>query len=126
MQFSRDNLVMTDHFFLRMIQLKMFGFLFVILNCLHHRITSNNCNNVVSPVYAVFDILCWYSIKNEIPEAAMELCQSKIKQLPPDILKLRTKHEHNLFTLICSVVSGSFLFIFYAGLRELGSNNFRN
>ena len=122
MQFSRNNLVMSDHFFLRMIQLKIFD----STQNLHHRITSNNCNKVVSPVYAVFDILCWCSIKNEIPEAAMELCQLKIKQLPPDILKLRTKHEENLFTLICSVVSGSFLFIFYSGLRELGSNNFRN
>ena len=27
-------------------------------------------------------------IKNEIPEAALELCQLKIKQLSPDILKL--------------------------------------
>ena len=75
---------MTDHFFLRIMQLKMF----VFLNCLHHRITSNNCNNVVSPVYAVFFILCWYSIKNEIPEATLELCQLKIKQLSSEILKL--------------------------------------
>ena len=68
-------------------------------------------------------------IKNEIPEAAMELCQLKIKQLSPDILKFRTKHEDNQdnpFTLNCFVVSRSFLFIFHAGSRGLGSNNFRN
>ena len=55
-------------------------------------------------------------IKNEIPEAAMELCQLKIKQLSPDILKFRTKREDNQdypFTLNCSVVPRSFLFIFH-------------
>ena len=70
-------------------------------------------------------ILCWCS-KNEILEAALELCQLKIKQLSPNILKFRTKHEHNPFTFNCSVVSRSFLFVFHAGSRGLGSNNFRN
>ena len=68
-------------------------------------------------------------VKNEIPEAALELCQLNIKQLSPDILKFRTKHEDNQdnpFTLNCFVVSGSFWFIFHAGLRGLGSNNFQN
>ena len=65
-------------------------------------------------------------VKNEIPEAALELHQLKIKQLSPDILKFRTKHEDNPFTLNCSVVPRSFLFIFHAGSRGLGSNNFRN
>ena len=66
------------------------------------------------------------ALKNEIPQAALELCQLKIKQLSPDILKFRTKHEDNLFTFNCSVVSRSFLFVFYAGSRRLGSNNSRN
>ena len=66
------------------------------------------------------------TLKNEIPEAALELCQLKIKQLSPKILKFRTKHEDNPFTLNCSVVPLSFFFIFHAGLRGLGSNNFRN
>ena len=68
-------------------------------------------------------------VKNEIREAALELCQLNINQLSPDILKFRTKHEDNQdnpFTLNCFVVSRSFLFIFNAGLRGLGSNNFRN
>ena len=68
-------------------------------------------------------------VKNEIPEAALELCQLNINQVSPDILKFRTKHEDNqdnLFTLNCFVVSCSFLFIFHAGPRGLGSNNFRN
>ena len=34
-------------------------------------------------------------VKNEIPEAALELCQLNINQLSPDILKFRTKHEDN-------------------------------
>ena len=68
-------------------------------------------------------------VKNEIPEAALELCQLNINQLSPDILKFRTKHEDNQdnpFTLNCFVVFGSFLFIFHAGPRGLGSHNFRN
>ena len=68
-------------------------------------------------------------VKNEIGEAALELCQLNINQLSPDILKFRTKHKDNQdnpFTLNCFVVSRSFLFIFNAGLRGLGSNNFRN
>ena len=68
-------------------------------------------------------------VKNEVPEAALELCQLNIKQLSPDILKFRTKHEDNQgspFTLNCFVVSRSFLFIFHAGSRGLGSNNFQN
>ena len=51
------------------------------------------------------------ALKNEIPEAALELCQLKIKQLSPDILKFRTKHEHNPFN--CSVVSRSFSFVIF-------------
>ena len=68
-------------------------------------------------------------VKNEIPEAALELCQLNINQLSPDILKFRTKHEDNQdnhFTLNCFVVPRSFLFIFHAGSRGLGSNDFRN
>ena len=67
-------------------------------------------------------------IKNEIPEALMELYQLKIKQLSPDILKFRTKHKDNQDnqTSNCFVVSHSFLFIFHAGLHGLGSNNFRD
>ena len=43
-------------------------------------------------------------VKNKIPEAALELCQLNIKQISPDILKFRTKHEDNQdnpFTLNC-------------------------
>ena len=64
--------------------------------------------------------------KNEIPGAALELCQLKIKQFSPDILKFSTKHEENSFTLNCFMVSHSFLFIFHAGSHRLGSNNFQN
>ena len=65
-------------------------------------------------------------VKNEVPEAALELCQLNIKQLSPDILKFRTKHEDNPFTLNCFMVPRTCLFIFDAGSRRLGSNNFRN
>ena len=61
-------------------------------------------------------------LKNEIP-VVLELCQLKSKQLSPDILKFRTRREDNPFTLNCSVVPHSFLFVFHAGSRGLGSNN---
>ena len=66
------------------------------------------------------------ALKNEIPEVALELCQLKIEQLSPDILKFRTKHKDNPFTFNCSVVSCSFLFVFHEGFRGLGSNNSLN
>ena len=68
-------------------------------------------------------------VKNEMPEAAMELCQLNIKQLSPNILRFRTKQEDNQdnpFTLNCFVFCRSFLFIFHAGWRRLASNNFWN
>ena len=64
--------------------------------------------------------------KNEIPGAALELCQLKIKQFSAEILKFSTKHEDNHFTLKYYMVSRTFLFIFHAGSRRLGSNNFRD
>ena len=64
--------------------------------------------------------------KNEIPGAALELCHLKIKQFSPDILKFSTKREENPFTLNCFKVRRTFLLIFHAGSRRLGSNNFRN
>ena len=64
--------------------------------------------------------------KNEIPGAALELCQLKIKQFPPEIFKLSTKHEDNPVTLNCYMVPHTFLFIFQTGSRRLGSNNFWN
>ena len=66
------------------------------------------------------------TLKNEIPGAALELCQLKIKQFSPEILKFSTKHEDNPFALNCYMVPRTFLFIFHAGLCRLGSNNFRN
>ena len=41
------------------------------------------------------------TLKNEIPGAALELCQLKIKQFSPDILKSSPKHEENPYTLNC-------------------------
>ena len=73
----------------------------------------------------IFVILCWHS-KNEIPGVALELCQLKIKQFSPEILKFSTKHEDNPFTLNCYMVPRAFLFIFHAGSRRLSSNKFRN
>ena len=61
-----------------------------------------------------------------MPGAALELCQLKRKQLSPDILKFSTNHESNPFTLNRFMVPRTCLFIFDAGSRRLGSNNFRN
>ena len=66
------------------------------------------------------------TLGNKIPGATLEPCQLKIKQFSPDILKFSTKHKDNPFTLNCSMVPRTFLFIFHAGSRRLGSNSFRN
>ena len=63
--------------------------------------------------------------KNEIPGAALELYQLKIKQFSPEIPKFSTKHEDNPFTLNYCMVPRTFLVIFHLGSRTLGSNNFR-
>ena len=64
--------------------------------------------------------------KNEIPGVALELCLLKIKQFSPNILKFSTTHEENPFTLNCFMAPRTFLLIFHAGSRRMGSNNFRN
>ena len=66
------------------------------------------------------------TLKYEILGAALELSQLKIEHFSPSILKFNTKHENNSFTLNCSTVLCTFLFIFHAGSRGLGSKNFRN
>ena len=126
MQFS------TYFFFLgggrgeRIIQLKMFGFYFVFLNCLYYSITSNNCATMLFSQFMLYSPSFVDTLKNEIPEAALELCHLKSKQFSPDIPKFRQKHEDNPFTLNCSMVPRSFLFIFHAGSRGLSSYVFRN
>ena len=68
MQFSRNNLITTYHFFLRIMQLKSMqcsGFNLSIKITICHPITSNNCNNAVPIVCTVFDIVCWYSKKRD-------------------------------------------------------------
>ena len=53
-------------------------------------------------------------VKNEIPEAVLELYQLNIKQLSSDILKFRTKHEDNQdnpFILNCCGFSQFFVYI---------------
>ena len=52
--------------------------------------------------------------KNEIPRAALELSQLKIRQFSREILKFSTKHKENPFTLNLFMVPRTFLFIFHA------------
>ena len=66
------------------------------------------------------------TLKIEIPGAALELCQLKLKQFSPDILIFSTKHEDNPFTSNYLMVPRVCLFIFDTGLHRLGSNNFQN
>ena len=66
------------------------------------------------------------TLKNEIPRAALELCQLEIKQFSPEILKFSTKHKDNPFILNCFMVLPSFMLIFHASSRRLSSNNFWN
>ena len=119
---------MTDHFFLEDNSTQNVGFLICLF-----KLPSSPC--LVSEVIAATMLFLQFilhsssfvgALKNDIPEAALELCQLKIKQLSPDILKFRTKDEDNPFTFNCSVVYRSFLFVFHAGSRGLGSNNSRD
>ena len=64
------------------------------------------------------------NLKNEIPGAALELRQLKIKQFSPGIPKFSTKHKENTFTLNCFMVPCNVLFTFHADSHRLGSNNF--
>ena len=66
------------------------------------------------------------TLKYEILGAALELCQLKIEHFLLGILKFNTKNEDNAFTLNCPTVPCTFLFIFHAGLREMGSKNFQS
>ena len=66
------------------------------------------------------------TLVNEIPGAALEPCQLKIKQFSPYILKFSTKHKDYPFTLKYSMVSRTVWFIFHADLRRPGSNSFQH
>ena len=74
--------------------------------------------------FILYSLSIFGTLKNEIPGAALKLCQLKLKQFSSDILKFSTKHEDNPFILNCFMVPRTFLFIFDAGSRRLGSNNF--
>ena len=52
--------------------------------------------------------------KNEIPGAALELCQLKIRPFSSDIFKFSTKHKENPFNLNWFIVTRTFFFIFHA------------
>ena len=106
MQFSRNNLLTTDHVFFEDNATQNVWFLICLfkLPSSPYGITSNNCNNIVSPVFILYSSSFVGTLKNEIPGAALELCQLKLKQFSPDILKFSTKHEDNPFTLNCFMV----------------------
>ena len=65
------------------------------------------------------------TLKDKIPGAVLELCSLKIGRFLPGILKFRTNHKDNPFTLNCSMVPRTFSFIFHPGSRRLGSKSFR-
>ena len=117
---------MTDHVFFENNATKNVRFLICIFKLAlspYGITTSNNCNNVVSPVFILYSSSFVVTLKNEIPGAALELCQLKLKQFSPDILKFSTKHEDNPFTLNCFMVPRTCLFIFDASSLRLGSSN---
>ena len=128
MQFSRNNLLMTDHAFFEDNATQNVRFLICLckLPSSPYGITSVSCENVVSPDFILYSSSFVGTLNNEIPGAALELCQLKLKHFSPDILKFSTKHEDNPFTLNCFMVPRSCLFIFDAGSRRLGSNDFWN
>ena len=127
MQFSQNNLLMTDHFFLRITQLKVrFLIWFFKLPSSPYLVSQVITATTLFLQFILYSSSFVGTLKNEIQEAALELCKLKFKRLSPDILKFRTKHEDNPFTLNCSEVPRSSLFVFHAASRGLGSNNSRN
>ena len=105
----------------------MFGFWFVFLNSLRQRMVSRVITATMLFLHCILHSSSFVgTLKNEITGAALELCQLKLKQSSPDILKFSTKHEDNRFTLNCFMFPHTCLFIFYAGSHRLGSNNFWN
>ena len=126
MQFNSINFLMTDAF-LRIMQFKRFGFEFVFLNCVASITVSLVITATISfPQFMLYSSSFVGTLKNEIPGAALEICQLKINQFLPDILKFSTKHEDNSFALSYFMVSHTFLFMFCAGSLRLSSNNFWN
>ena len=108
MQFSRNNLPMTDHFFLRITQ--NFGFLIYLFKL---ALSPYLVSQVITATMLFLQFMLYSSsfvgtLKNEIPGAALELCQLKIKQFSPEILKFSTKHEDNPFTLNYCMVPRTF------------------
>ena len=81
---------------------------------------------ILFPQFVQYSLSIAGTPKNEIPEAVLELCQLKIRQFSLDILKFSTKQEENPFTLNWFMVPPTFLFIFHAAWRRLGSYNFQN
>ena len=118
MQFSRNNLLMTDHVFFEDNATKNVRFLICLFKfplSPYGITTRNNYNNVVSPVFILYSS----SLLVLIPGAVLELCQLKLKQFSADILKFSTKLEDNPFTLNCFMVPRTCFFIFDAGSRRL-------
>ena len=113
MQFSQNNLLMTDHFFLRITQLKVrFLIWFFKLPSSPYLVSQVITATTLFLQFILYSSSFVGTLKTHITGAALNICQLKIK--------------HNPFTLPCSMVSRSFLFIFYAGSCRLGSNTFRN
>ena len=116
---------MTDHFFLRIMKLKNARFLI----CLS-KLPSLHLSRVITATMLFHQFILYSSyfagtLENEIPGAALEPCQLKIKQFSPEIFKFSTKHKDNPFTLNCSMILRTFLFIFHASSRILVLDRFR-
>ena len=92
---------MADYFFLRIIQLKywlfsLFFFVFLVFPSSPHQVSQVITATVLFLQFMLSLSSFVGALKNEIPEAALELCWLKIKQLSADIRKFRTKHENGL------------------------------
>ena len=99
MQFSRNNILMTDYFFLEDNSTQNVGFLVCLFKLPSSPYRYPSTATVLFLHFMLHSLSFVGTLKYEIPEAALELCQLKIKQLSPGILRFRTKHEDNPFTL---------------------------
>ena len=94
MQISRNNLITTYHFFLKVMQLTSMQCL--ILICLF-KLPSITQSRVITATILFLQFVLYLSsfvgtLKNEIPGAALELWQLEIEHFSLGILKFSTKH----------------------------------
>ena len=106
MQFSGNNLLMTDNFFLRIIQFKMFGFKFAFI--------LSRARVIITGIMLFLQLILYWSsfVGTRDPRSCPGTMLVENEAVLPDILKFKTKHKDNPFALNCSIVLALFCLYF--------------